>query len=130
MRKMEDTNKKIVAVIVEYDDFKRLSDEMRQKLLAEEHIEWRVYIPQEKMEKLTEDEKKGLDGFVVTHERPVKVKIFTPEDLFPKEIEAPVLIDREKLEKSFKEKHRQYSRPPAPRKIYNRNFNSHKKGGR
>ena len=121
---------KVFAVIIDYDDFKKLSEEKRQKLLAEERVDWRVYIPRENMEKLSENEKKSLAGFTVTNEPPVKVKIHTPEDLFPKEIEAPVLIDREKLEKSFKEKHQRMSRPPAPRKIYNRNFNSRKKGGR
>ena len=121
---------KIMAIVVEYEDFKKLPEEKRQKMLSEERVEWRVYIPRENMEKLNEDEKKCLAGFIITHEKPVKVKIHTSEDLFPKEIEVPVVIDREKLEKSFKEKHREISRPPAPRKIYNRNFNSRKKGGR
>ena len=121
---------KVFTVIIDYDDFKKLPEEKRQKLLAEERIDWRVYIPRENMEKLSEDEKKCLAGFTVTNEPPAKVKIYTPEDLFPKEIEAPVVTDSEKLEKSFKEKHREMSRPPAPRKIYNRNFNSRKKGGR
>ncbi|MBR1825848.1 MAG: hypothetical protein IJ770_04600 [Alphaproteobacteria bacterium] len=121
---------KIIAAILEYDDFKKLSPEQRQKLLAEERVEWRVYIPKENAEKLTDAEKKELEGFVITDKQPVKVKVYTSEDLFPKKIELPVLIDREKLEKSFKEKHRQMSRPPTPRKIFNRNFNSHKKGGR
>lgn len=121
---------KIMAIVVEYDDFKKLPEEKRQKMLSEERVEWRVYIPRENMEKLSEDEKKCLAGFTVTNEPPVKVKIHTPEDLFPKEIEVPVVINRENLEKSFKEKHREMSRPPAPRKIYNRNFNSRKKGGR
>lgn len=119
---------KIMAVILEYDDFKKLPEEKRQKLLAEERVEWRVFIPRAKLDLLSEDEKKQLKGFVITDVKPLEVKRFTPEDLFPKEL--PVLIDREKLEKSFKEKHRQFSRPPAPRKIYNSNFNSHKKGGR
>lgn len=123
-------NDKIMAVILEYDYFLKLSEEKRQKLLAEERVEWRVYIPKEKSELLTTEEKERLEGFVITHIKPIEVKEYSAEDLFPNEIEAPVLIDRENLEKSFKEKHRQMSRPPAPRKIYNLNFNSRKKGGR
>lgn len=123
-------NGKIFAVVIKYDDFNKLSEERRQKMLAEERVEWRVYIPREKMDSLTEDEKKELAGFVITHEEPIKIRTTMPQDLFPKEIKAPVVIDREKFEKSINKEYREMSRPPAPRKIYNRNFNSHKKGGR
>ncbi len=125
-------NDKIMAVILEYDYFLKLSEEKRQKLLAQERVECRVYIPKEKSELLTTEKKERLEGFVITHIKPIEVKEYSAEDLFPKEIPEilPTIEDNKKIEQTFKKKHYQKSRPPAPRKIYNRNFNTHKKGGR
>lgn len=123
---MPNTDKKIFAVILDYDDFRNMSEERRLKMLAENKVEWRVYIPHEIQEKLTEYETKQLEGFVITDVPPVKVRIFDKKDLFPKEV--PELIDSKKQEKFTKREDRKRFKRSIPLKIGR--VNTKKKGGR
>ena len=119
-------NNKVFAVILEYDYFKTVSEERRQKMLAEKRVEWRVYIPKEQKEHLREYEKQRLEGFVITDVQPVKVRIYDKKDLFPPEI--PIIVDRKKQEKFDKRAERKRLKRSIPLKIGV--INTKKKGGR
>ncbi len=119
-------NNKVFAVILEYDYFKTVSEERRQKMLAEKRVEWRVYIPKEQKKSLTEYEKQRLEGFVITDVQPVKVRIYDKKDLFPPEM--PIIIDRKKQEKFDKRAERKRLKRNIPLKIGT--VNTKKKGGR
>jgi len=123
---MENKNKKIFAVIIEYDDFKDISEERRLKMLKENRVEWRIYIPPEKLDKLTEYEIKKLEGFAITGIPPIKIRTFVGKDLFPKE--EPVLIDFKKQEKFKKRAEKKRLKRSVPLKIGI--INTRKKGGR
>lgn len=124
---MTDTeNKKIFAVIIEYDFFRDVSEERRLKMLEQANVEWRVYIPKEQRERLSEYEKQRLEGFVITDVLPVKVQIYDKEDFFPPEV--PVIIDRKKQEKFDKRAERKRLKRSIPLKIGV--INTKKKGGR
>ena len=124
---MTDTeNKKIFAVIIEYDFFRDVSEERRLKMLEQANVEWRVYIPKEQRERLSEYEKHRLEGFVITDVPPVKVRIYDKEDFFPPEV--PVIIDRKKQEKFDKRAERKRLKRSIPLKIGV--INTKKKGGR
>lgn len=119
-------NKKVFAVILEYDFFKDVSEERRLKMLEHKDVEWRVYIPREKQNHLTEQEKAHLEGFVITDVPPVKIRIYDEKDLFPHEV--PVLIDRKKQEKFDRKAERKRLKRSIPLKIGT--INTKKKGGR
>ena len=130
-------NKKILTVVLEYDFFRDISEERRQKMLATDYVEWRVYIPREQQENLTDFEKERLEGFMVTETPPVKVKTFSKKELFPSEMfdkkelyppEMPVLVDLKKQEKFDKKVERKRLKRIVPRKIGK--VNTKKKGGR
>lgn len=124
---MTDTeNKKIFAVIIEYDFFRDVSEERRLKMLEQANVEWRVYIPKEQRERLSEYEKQRLEGFVITDVPPVKVQIYDKENFFPPEV--PVIIDRKKQEKFDKRAERKRLKRSIPLKIGV--INTKKKGGR
>ena len=108
-------NKKIFAVILEYDFFRDMSEERRQKMLETDSVEWRVYIPREKQDRLTDFEKERLEGFVITDTPPVKVRTFSKKELFPAEL--PVLIDAKKQEKFNKKAERKRLKRSVPLKI-------------
>ncbi len=108
-------NKKIIAVVMEYDFFKDMSEERRQKMLATDDVEWRVYIPRKRQDSLTEPEKKRLEGFVITDVAPVKVHTYKKEELFVPEM--PMLIDRKKQEKFDKRAERKHLKRSVPLKI-------------
>ena len=108
-------NKKIFAVILEYDFFRDMSEERRQKMLETDSVEWRVYIPREKQDRLTDFEKERLEGFVITDTPPVKVRTFSKKELFPTEV--PVLRDAKKQEKFNKKAERKRLKRSVPLKI-------------
>ncbi len=118
-------NKKIFAMILEYDFFKDISEERRLKMLEHKDVEWRVYIPREKQSSLTEQEKSRLEGFVITEVPPVKVRTYDEKDLFS--FEVPVLIDRKKQEKFDRKAERKRLKRSIPLKIGV--INTKKKGG-
>ncbi|MBQ9271916.1 MAG: hypothetical protein IJ218_06610 [Alphaproteobacteria bacterium] len=119
---------KIMAVILKYEDFIRLSTEKRAKMLAEECVEWRVYIPPKQMGLLSMEEKTALKGFVVTHNEPIKIKTYEKKDLFPEPKEIPELIDRKTQERFAQKAQRKHLKRIVPLKMGI--INAKKKGGR
>jgi len=119
----------IVEVIIRYEDFKSLSEKQRKNILNidSEQVEFLISIKNEIYEKLSAEEKKNLEGFNRTEMEPLRQEITATKMLF--KLRPDVKIDIS-VKESYKEKHLKRSRPYAPRKIINYNFNSHKKGGR
>lgn len=124
----ETSEKKIIAFVVEYGDFLKLPEEKRQKMRAEKRVEWRVYIPRERADLLTPAEMEQLNGFKITHIEPVKIRTFSPKEMFPVPKEMPVLIDTEKQSKHEKRAERQRLKRMVPLKIGV--VNNKRKGGR
>lgn len=124
----ETNNKKIFAIVLEYDDFIKLPEEKRRKMLAEERVEWRVYIPREKVDFLTPKEREQLKGFKITHMEPLKIRTFSPKEMFPEPKEIPVLIDNEFKSKHDKRAERRRLKRMVPLKMGV--INTKRKGGR
>ena len=122
------TADKIFAIILEYSDFIKIPEEKRRKMLAEERVEWRVYIPREKGNLLSAEEREQLEGFKITHVEPLKVRTFSSQEMFPVPKEIPVLIDTEKQSKHEKRAERQRLKRMVPLKMGV--VNSKRKGGR
>ena len=125
---MSNTDKKIFAVILDYDDFRNMSEERRLKMLEHKDVEWRVYIPREKVDFLTPKEREQLKGFKITHIEPIKIRTYTAKELFTMPKETPVLIDNEFKSKHDKRAERQRLKRSIPLKIGV--INTKKKGGR
>jgi len=125
---MSNTDKKIFAVILDYDDFRNMSEERRLKMLEHKDVEWRVYIPREKVDFLTPKEREQLNGFKITHIEPIKIRTYTAKELFTMPKETPVLIDNEFKSKHDKRAERQRLKRSIPLKIGV--INTKKKGGR
>ena len=125
---MSNTDKKIFAVILDYDDFRNMSEERRLKMLEHKDVEWRVYIPREKVDSLTPKEREQLKGFKITHTEPIKIRTYTAKELFTMPKETPVLIDNEFKSKHDKRAERQRLKRSIPLKIGI--VNTKRKGGR
>lgn len=109
--------KKVFAIILDYEYFKKLPEEKIEKMLAEKRVEWRIYIPREKADMLTPQEREKLHGFKITHMEPLKVRTFTAKEIFPKPTEIPVLIDNEKKSKYEKRSERKRLKRLVPLKM-------------
>lgn len=123
-------NEPMIKAVISYEKFKLLSDELRQSILNidNEQVEFLISIKNEKYEKLSEKEKKMLEGFKRTEREPLRQEIIAMNmmfELLPRE-EIKITI----IEQSFKEKHKKDSKPYVPKNLLNKNYNSKKKGGR
>ena len=126
---MPETNKKkIYAFVVEYSDFLKLPEEKRQKMLAYEQVEWHVYIPREKIDSLTPEEREQLKGFKITGIEPIKIRTFTAKEVFPEQREISVLINSEFKSKHDKKAEHKLLKRNVPLKIGT--VNTKRKGGR
>ena len=120
---------KEVGIIIYYEDFLKISDEMKQKMLANQQIEWFVSIKKDKYEQLSKEEKQNLNGFKCTEHEPLRKKIPDVNKLFEL-VKMPenVSVEIMQIEKDLKQKHKKQSRPYVPKIIGN--VCSKKKGGR
>ena len=123
------TAEKKLKAIIHYKDFLLLDENQIKNLLENKDVEFLISIKKEEYEELEASEKEKLYGFRRTERTPFKKPVIDKEKLFVLQ-NLPEIKDVKIVEKSFKEKHRQTSRPPAPRKIFNAGYNSKKKGGR
>lgn len=117
------TNKP-VKIIIDYRDFLNLSTNFKKDLLENEFIEYLISIKKSEYKKLKAEEKERLCGFRRTEMEPLKKQIVNEVKLFECK-NIPEVVVKE----TFKEKHKQL-KPYCPKNIYNRNFNTKKKGGR
>ena len=120
---------KLIKAIIYYDDFIRLSEETKQKMLEDERVEFLISIKKDKYEKLSEEEKLNIKDFECTEMEPLRKPVVKQETIFL-EINPMSFPDVKILEQSFKEKHKKQSKPHCPKNIMIRGFNSKKKGGR
>ena len=122
---MSQNNK--IGVIVTYDDFVKISDEMKQKMLNEKQLVFFVSIKKEQYEQLSEVEKRELEVFKLTEQEPLCAKIPDSEKIF-KNIKMPEIEDFRLFEKEINEKHKKQAKPYVPMKIGT--IHTKKKGGR
>lgn len=120
---------KKLKAIIHYKDFLLLDENQIINILENKDIEFLISIKKDEYEKLEAAEKEKLYGFRRTEIAPLKKPIIDKEKIFVLQ-NLPEIKDVKITEQSFKEKHYQKSRPPAPRKIFNAGYNSKKKGGR
>jgi hypothetical protein len=123
-------------VIISYANFLSLSNRSRQILSAND--DFLVSINKEDYIKLSAEEKDKLVGVALTDEdHNAKIieqkslrKEISSKDLkfYLKDIQP--ITDVEVSKQSFMEKHKKQSKPYCPKKIFNKNYNSKKKGGR
>lgn len=119
-----------IKAIINYKDFLRMKEYLLKDFLENEYVELLISIKKDEYKSLNIEEKKMLYGFRRTEMPPIKAQRVAMEKIFKIENLSEQKCADKELKQSFKEKHRQMSRPPAPRKILNLNYNSHKKGGR
>lgn len=117
---------KPVKVIINYEDFVKISDEIKQQMADNESMEFLVYIKEEKFAQLSEEDKQKIEGFEITQTEPLRKPVCQPKEMFLKSLStaAPKYINPE----SFKEKHRKQSKPYVP-KVMGKVW-SKKRGGR
>lgn len=120
---------KQIKAIIFYDDFIRLSEETKQKMLEDERVEFLISIKEDRFEKLSEEEKLNIKDFERTEIEPLRKQVARPKTL-SMEINPMSFPDVKILEQSFKEKHKKQSKSHCPKNVMNRGFNSKKKGGR
>lgn len=118
---------KPLKIIINYDDFKSFSTERRQKLSEYKQAEFLIYIKEENYNRLSDEDKKILEGFERTETEPLRMNICKPKDLFLEAAQSFV-SDIKVMENSFKEKHRKQSKPYVL-KIIGKVWNK-KRGGR
>lgn len=120
-------DKKPIKAIIYYKDFLKLSDETKKVLSESQEVEYLISIKKEEYKKLSEEEKEKLYGFRRTEIEPLRQEKIDTNMMFrlPTKAEIKAVIDR-----SFKEKHKRDSEPYAPKNLFNKNFNTKKKGGR
>ncbi len=125
-------NEPIVKFIILYDDFKRLSEKNKQSILNSdsEQVEFLISIKKETYEKLSDKEKKELDGLKRTEVEPLKTEIIAVEKIFELPPRTEIAEIKNNFLPSYKEKHKKASKPYVKKNIINRNFNSKKKGER
>ena len=121
-------NEPIVKFVILYEDFKRMPEKQKQSILNSdsEQVEFLISIKNEAYEKLSDKEKKELEGFKRTEIEPLKAEIVAAEKIF----ELPPRISVTEVRQSFKEKHIKQSKPYCPKNIINKNYNSKKRGSR
>lgn len=122
-------NEDVVKVIIRYEELKLLSEEQRQKILNidSEKVKFLVSIKNEVYEKLNDDEKKTLEGFERTEIEPLRQEIKAVNMVFKL---LPKIELKENIQLSFRQKHKKQIKPYCPKKIYNKNYDSKKKGCR
>ena len=123
-------------IIISYINFLYLSDKSRKILSAND--DFFVSINREEYISLSREEKDKLMGVDLTDEKNnaeiIELKSLRREispqkiEFYLKEIKPN--IDVEVSEQSFAEKHKKYSKPHCPKNIFNKNYNTRKKGGR
>lgn len=118
---------KEIGIIIYYEDFLKISDETKQKMLTNPQVEWFISIKNEKYEQLSEEEKQNLDGFRLTEQEPLRVKKPDMKMIFEK-MEVPETISIQQIGKEIKERQRKRSKPYVPKIIGN--VCTKKKGGR
>lgn len=116
---------KPAKIIINYRDFLKLSANLKKDLFENEFIETLISIKKDEYKELSAEEKEKLRGFRRTEMEPLKKQIVDKVKLF-KIKDVPEVV----IEESFKEKHKKQSKPYCPKNIYNKNFNTKKKGGR
>lgn len=118
----------IVKFVILYEDFKRIPEKQKQSILDSdrEQVEFLISIKNEVYEKLSDKEKKELEGFSRTEIEPLKAEIVAAEKIF----ELPPRIYTTEVHQSFKEKHIKHSKPYCPKNIISKNYNSKKRGCR
>lgn len=119
-------NKK-TGIIIDYDDFLKISAEIKQKMLNNSQVVFFVSIKKEKYEQISVEEKKQLEFFRCTEREPLRAKIPDMEKFF-ENIKLPEIADFRLIEKEMKEKHKKQSKPYVPLKIGT--ICTKKKGGR
>ena len=125
-------NESIVKLVILYDDFKRLSEEQKQSILNSdsEQVEFLISIKNEVYQKLSDKEKKDLEGFKRTEIEPLRKEIVAMEMIFKLPPRTEIEEIKNTFLQSFKEKHKKDSKPHCPKNIINKNYSSKKKGGR
>ena len=118
---------KEIGIIITYEDFLKISDEMKQKMLYNQQVEWFVYIKKDQYEQLSEIEKQKLEGFKLTEQEPLRLKRPNINRIF-EIIQKPEIVFMEPISKDLKKQHRKNSKPYVPRTIGK--VCSQKKGGR
>ena len=73
---------KPLRIIINYDDFKSFSTERRQKLSEYKQAKFLIYIKEENYNRLSDEDKKILEGFERTETEPLRMNICKPKDLF------------------------------------------------
>lgn len=107
---------KTIGIIVDYEDFLKISDEMKQKMLNNQEIEWLIYIKKDKYEQLSEEKRQELNGFRLTEQAPLRVKKPNIDRIFENiKVNEPIVIQQ--IEKDIKEKQRKRSKPYVPKNI-------------
>ena len=129
-------------IIISYVNFLRLSEGCRKALCQDDDV--LISIRKEDYLQLSAEDKKKLRGAALTNEKhnATAIENVKPEKPSPEEMklyleqqialkDAAVTFETEKkIARTYYEKHLKRSRPFAPRKLFNANFNSRKKGGR
>ena len=125
-------NEPIVKFVILYSDFKRLSEKQKQGILDSdnEQVEFLISIKNEVYEKLSDKEKKELEGFNRTEIEPLRVEIVAAEKIFELAPRREIMEINNNFLQSFKEKHKKQSKPYCPKNLVNKNYNTRKKGGR
>lgn len=117
---------KPVKIVIAYDDFVKISDEIRQEMAGNDSIDFLIYIKEEKFAQLSAEDKQKIEGFEITQKEPLRKSVCQPKEMFLKSLSP--LPEIKVLEKSFKEKHRKQSKPYVP-KVIGKVW-SKKRGGR
>lgn len=121
-------------VIISYLNFLQLKEKSQKILSESDNI--LVSISKEEFAELSDEKKKKLVGVALTDEKSNAEIIDTlmREELPSQNVEFFInkikMIDTKVLEQSFKEKHKEYSKPYCPKKLINKNYNTKRKGGR
>ena len=108
-------NKKI-GIIIDYEDFLKISDEKKQEMLECQYIEWFVFIKKDRYDQLSEEEKQKLEGFKCTEREPLRIKKVDMNKIFEIK-EFPKLPNTKYIEAEMKEKHKKKSKPYVPLKM-------------
>ena len=121
------TEDKKVGIIIDYEDFLKISDEVKQEMLSYQEVELVIYIKNNKYEQLSDVEKAQIEGFRRTEQEPLRIKVPKEQEILELN-KYPKIIDIKQIEKTMKEEHKKRSKPFVPSVIGK--VCSKKKGGR
>lgn len=118
---------KKLGIIIDYEDFLKVSDEVKQEMLSHQQVEWFISIKEDKYKQLSDAEKAQIEGFRRTEQEPLRTGRPRTREIFELN-KYPKIIDIKQIEKTMKEEHKKRSKPFVPSVIGK--VCSKKKGGR